>query len=122
MKIKLTLFYLEITISDNNNIVINYKLFIMKILSIDGGGVRGIILARILQELEIRTGKNISELFNIISGTSTVELLALAIAKPGTENKPTFSAKDILDFYLNRSKEIFPKPSLFRKVKTGFGL
>ena len=37
----------------------------MKVLSIDGGGVRGIIPARILQEIETRTGKHTSQLFNI---------------------------------------------------------
>jgi uncharacterized protein len=47
----------------------------MKVLSIDGGGVREIIPARILQEIETRTNKPISKLFNIVSGTSTGGLL-----------------------------------------------
>jgi patatin-like phospholipase/acyl hydrolase len=42
-----------------------------KILSIDGGGIRGLIAGLILVEIEKRTGKAISELFDLIAGTST---------------------------------------------------
>ena len=94
----------------------------MKVLSIDGGGVRGIIPARILQEIETRTNKPISKLFNIVSGTSTGGLLTLAITKPNTQGNPEFSAENLVDLYMERSKEIFAKPSIIRKIKTGFGL
>lgn len=94
----------------------------MKVLSIDGGGVRGIIPARILKEIETRTNKPISKLFNIVSGTSTGGLLTLAITKPNTQGNPEFSAKNLVDLYMERSKEIFAKPSIIRKIKTGFGL
>ena len=60
----------------------------MKVLSIDGGGVRGIIPARILQEIEIRTNIPISILFNIVSGTSSGVLLTLAITNPNTQGNP----------------------------------
>ena len=94
----------------------------MKVLSIDGGGVRGIIPARILKEIETRTNKPISKLFNIVSGTSTGGLLTLAITKPNTQGNPEFSAENLVDLYMERSKEIFAKPSIIRKIKTGFGL
>lgn len=94
----------------------------MKVLSIDGGGVRGIIPARILQEIEIRTGKHIFELFDIVSGTSTGGLLALGITKPSKEAKPEFSAEALVEFYMKRTKEIFAKPKIIRKIETGFGL
>jgi len=94
----------------------------MKVLSIDGGGVRGIIPARILKEIETRTNKPISKLFNIVSGTSTGGLLTLAITKPNTQGNPEFSAENLVDLYMERSKEIFVKPSIIRKIKTGFGL
>jgi patatin-like phospholipase/acyl hydrolase len=95
---------------------------IIKVLSIDGGGVRGIIPARILQEIEKRTGKYISELFDIVSGTSTGGLLALGIVKANKLGKPEFSAQAMLDLYMQSSKKIFTKPSVIRKIKTGFGL
>ena len=94
----------------------------MKVLSIDGGGVRGIIPARILQEIETRTNKPISKLFNIVSGTSTGGLLTLAITKPDGQGNPEFSAEYLVRLYMERSKEIFAKPSIIRKIKTGFGL
>ena len=52
---------------------------IVKILAVDGGGIRGVIPAMILAEIEERTKKPISELFHLIAGTSTGGLLALAL-------------------------------------------
>ncbi len=40
------------------------------ILSIDGGGIRGIIPAMVLADIERRTGRRIAELFDLIAGTS----------------------------------------------------
>ncbi len=51
-------------------------------LSIDGGGIRGIIPALILSRLEKKTGKSISELFDFIGGTSTGGILALGLTMP----------------------------------------
>jgi len=103
-----------------------------KVLSIDGGGVKGIIPARILQEIETRTSKAICELFDIITGTSTGGLLALGLTAPiftingngviSSTPDPRYSATELVQFYLERSKEIFPKSSLIREIKTGFGL
>ena len=55
-----------------------------KLLSIDGGGVRGIIPAIILAEIEKRTGKRICELFDLIAGTSTGGILTLGLTKPNS--------------------------------------
>lgn len=104
-----------------------------KILTIDGGGVRGIIPARILQYIEERTQKPIFELFDMIAGTSTGGLIALGLTTPVTVNIGTlgeisksvicsrYAAKDLVDFYLNDSKTIFPQ-SIFNKIKSGGGL
>lgn len=43
----------------------------IKVISIDGGGIRGIIPAMVLAEIESRTGRPIAELFDLIAGTST---------------------------------------------------
>src|SRR5215210_1589295 len=48
-----------------------------KVLSIDGGGIRGIIPATVLAEIERRTGKLTSEVFDLVAGTSTGGILAL---------------------------------------------
>ncbi len=90
------------------------------VLSIDGGGVRGIIPARLLQALEEKTQKPISELFDLIVGTSTGGLIALGLTCPGKQ-KPQYTAKAIVDVYLNQSKNIF-KHSWLHKLRCGGGL
>ena len=52
------------------------------ILSIDGGGIRGIIPAMVLADIERRTGRRIAELFDLIAGTSTGGVLALGLSVP----------------------------------------
>ena len=50
-----------------------------RILSLDGGGIRGLIQIEVLSELERLTGRRIRELFDCIIGTSTGGIIALAI-------------------------------------------
>lgn len=78
-----------------------------KILSIDGGGIRGIVPARILAGVEKRLqeehgGGNIHEYFDIICGTSTGGILALGLALGVPANK-------ILTLYQQKAKDIFPE-------------
>ena len=84
---------------------------IFTVLTIDGGGVRGIISARLLQEVEKRTDKPIAELYDLVAGVSTGAILAGSLTAPSAEDptKPRFSAKDMVDFYLSYAKEIFPE-------------
>jgi patatin-like phospholipase/acyl hydrolase len=79
---------------------------IARILSIDGGGIRGIIPALILQRIEERTGKAISELFHMIAGTSTGGILACALTAPVINGKPR-KAEEIVSLYRDRGQEIF---------------
>ena len=78
-----------------------------RILSIDGGGLRGIIPVLILQELEKRTGKRLYEMFDMVAGTSTGGLIA-AGAFVGQNGKPVYTLDQIADVYIKRGKEIFP--------------
>lgn len=75
-----------------------------KILSIDGGGIKGILPAQILAEIEVElcNGKPISSYFDMITGTSTGGILAIGLAAG-------VSARDLLSMYLDRGSEIFPK-------------
>lgn len=96
-----------------------------KILSIDGGGVRGLIPAMILTEIEKRTGKPISESFDLIAGTSTGGILALGLSKDDGSGKPEFSAETLSDIYKKDGKKIFPQgtwTSAAYHVWRGFGL
>ncbi len=61
---------------------------VVKILAIDGGGIRGIIPATVLAEIERRTGARIADLFDLVAGTSTGGILALGLVKPDSSGRP----------------------------------
>ena len=93
-----------------------------KILSIDGGGIRGLIPALMLVEIEKRTGKAISELFDLIAGTSTGGILALGLNVPDAKTgKAAYSAEDIVTLYQKRGQNIFLQ-NTWRKFMTGLGI
>lgn len=50
-----------------------------RILCLDGGGVRGLVQIEILRQIEKKTGKRITELFDWIVGTSIGGIIALAL-------------------------------------------
>jgi patatin-like phospholipase/acyl hydrolase len=77
-----------------------------RILSIDGGGIRGIFPARVLAGLETRYGggRPVAEHFDLITGTSTGGIIALAL---GLGRRPA----EIAQLYEERGDEIFPPPA-----------
>ncbi|XP_011030324.1 PREDICTED: patatin-like protein 2 isoform X1 [Populus euphratica] len=85
------------------------------VLSIDGGGIRGIIPGTILAFLESELQKldgadaRLADYFDVISGTSTGGLVTAMLATPNEQNRPLFAAKDINDFYLENCPKIFPQ-------------
>ncbi|MBW2466699.1 MAG: patatin-like phospholipase family protein [Deltaproteobacteria bacterium] len=87
------------------------------VLSIDGGGIRGIIPALVLAEIEKRTGKKTAELFDIVAGTSTGGILALGLTKDNGSGVPEFSAGDLAKLYEKRGKDIFSR-SLWKGVSS----
>lgn len=98
----------------------------VRILSIDGGGIRGIIPALMLAELERLTGRPTCRLFDLIAGTSTGGIIALALTVPGQagpdgEPLPRWSASDLADLYVSEGPNIFHR-SLMRTVETVDGL
>jgi len=92
-----------------------------KILSIDGGGIRGIIPALVLAEIEKKTGRHIWELFDLIAGTSTGGILALGLSKDDGSGKSEFSAKDLANLYERNGKDIFSR-SLWKGVASFGGV
>ncbi|KAI4321533.1 hypothetical protein MLD38_034901 [Melastoma candidum] len=84
-------------------------------LSIDGGGIRGIIPGTILAFLESELQKldgedaRLADYFDVISGTSTGGLVTAMLASPDDSGRPLFAAKDIKDFYLENCPKIFPQ-------------
>ena len=82
-----------------------------RILSIDGGGLRGIIPINILQEIEKRTGKSIIDCFDLIAGTSTGGIIACLLTMPKYSNKrePKYALKDIEILYDELRKKVFKR-------------
>ncbi len=77
-----------------------------KILSIDGGGIRGAIPARILSWLEDRIGP-CCKAFDLIVGTSTGGILAVGLSHSTDGKAPTYSASQLLGLYVDHGAEIF---------------
>lgn len=80
----------------------------LRILSIDGGGVRGIIPVIWLTHLEKRSGKRTADLFDLIVGTSVGGMIALALTCPRDGGAPR-SAADLRHLDLRSVKKIFPR-------------
>lgn len=93
----------------------------ISVLSIDGGGIFGIISALILSEIENQTKKPISSLFDLISGTSTGGIIALGLTTPNQNNTPKYSAQETADFYEFQGSRVFSS-SFFHKIVSLFGL
>ncbi|HDQ14181.1 MAG TPA: patatin [Sediminispirochaeta sp.] len=97
----------------------------VQILSVDGGGIRGIFPTLILQELERRISERrknhpLCRAFDLMAGTSTGSIIALGLSAP-ERNKgrktPLFSAADLVEIYSERGLEIFPR-HIFNELKT----
>ncbi|MBL28273.1 MAG: patatin [Rhodospirillaceae bacterium] len=86
---------------------------LFRILSIDGGGIRGVFPAAVLAEIEKRflAGASIANHFDMIAGTSTGGIIALALAHGMT-------AQEALRIYTERGEHIFPHPAGVRKLTT----
>ena len=103
-------------------------LALFRILSIDGGGIRGLIPATILTYLEACLQKNsgnkdarLADYFDLIAGTSTGGILTALYLTPDENSRPRFSAEDALNFYKTHGNSIF-HTSLWQRVKGLNGL
>ena len=99
------------------------------ILSIDGGGIRGIVPAAILNYLETRIQLilndnriRIANLVDLVAGTSTGSIVGSLMLLPG-ENKDgaLYSMKEIMDMYVQMGPDVFRKDK-WHSVKTLWGL
>jgi uncharacterized protein len=99
----------------------------IRILSLDGGGIRGIISCVILkfieEQLQIHDDPEakIGDYFDLIAGTSTGGILAAVILFPNDFGKAKFSVQEALDLYAEKGDSIFDI-SIWRKIINPFGL
>jgi patatin-like phospholipase/acyl hydrolase len=78
-----------------------------KVLSIDGGGIRGVVPAVVLTEIERRTQRPVAETFDLIAGTSTGGILTLGLTAPAKNGKAMYRAADLLKLYETEGSTIF---------------
>ncbi|MCG8420600.1 MAG: patatin-like phospholipase family protein [Proteobacteria bacterium] len=101
----------------------------VRILSLDGGGIRGIIPGQVLCEIEKmiqqatgKPGARVADYFDLVAGTSTGGILTCALLCPDEDNpaQSRFSASEVVDMYLERGDEIFEIP-LWHRISSGSG-
>jgi patatin-like phospholipase/acyl hydrolase len=88
----------------------------VKVLAIDGGGIRGLIPALVLAEIERRAGRPIATLFDFVAGTSTGAIIACALTKPDA-----MPAQRVAEVYTQDGPKIFDR-SLLKTVTSLGGL
>jgi predicted acylesterase/phospholipase RssA len=88
----------------------------VRVLSIDGGGIRGLIPALVLAEIERRCEQPAGELFDLVAGTSTGAIIACALTRPDP-----LPAERIAQIYVEDGPEIFSR-TLLKKVTSVNGL
>lgn len=107
---------------------------LVKVLAIDGGGIRGVIPAVLLDRLDQlaqakllnknKAPQPIARLFDIVVGTSTGGIIATGIAAPkdGTPRAARMSPRDLVDLFTRRGQEVFPNSgSRLRRIRALFG-
>ncbi|BAH93955.1 Os07g0520900, partial [Oryza sativa Japonica Group] len=77
----------------------------LRILSMDGGGMKGLATVQILKQIEQGTGKRIHEMFDLICGTSTGGMLAMAL---GVKQMTLDQCEEI---YTKLGKLVFAEPA-----------
>jgi len=98
----------------------------VRILSIDGGGIRGVIPAQVLvymeQRIQAQKGPEarLADYLDMIVGTSTGAILGALLLVPDENGRPKYTAQDALDFYVKHGETIFNKSiqrnSMFKRL------
>ncbi len=91
----------------------------IRILSIDGGGIRGLIPALVLEHLEALTGRRIAEQFDLIAGSSTGGIMALLLTRPDAQGRPMFTASDVVGLYTDHGKDLFFCDAAYQAASKG---
>lgn len=91
-----------------------------RILCVDGGGIRGLLSALVIAELERRLqargrAQRLADCFHLFAGTSTGGLIALALTRP-----EPIPSSELAGFYTEDGPQIFHR-SLWQRLRSGWG-
>ncbi|VVB09970.1 unnamed protein product [Arabis nemorensis] len=96
---------------------------LVTILSLDGGGVRGIIggvilanLEKHLQEIDNDKSMRLADYFDVVAGTSTGGLMTTMLTAPNKAGRPLYAADEIVPFYFREAAKIFPPGSWMMSI------
>ena len=99
-----------------------------RILSVDGGGIKGIVPAVVLLHLENHLkqltnnpNSRIHDYFDLFSGASTGAIIIAGLLSPDSNNRPKYTSKEILDLYIENGHIIF-NSSIFQEIKSVSGI
>ena len=97
-----------------------------RILSLDGGGLRGLVPLLVLKQIEETTGKKIHELFDMIAGTSTGGIIAAGLTATRDGNNPELTVDRLIELYTTKGEIIFPRSKnvfsrAYRNIKATLG-
>lgn len=91
----------------------------IRVLSVDGGGMRGIVPATFLETMEKISGLGIAEIFDVVVGTSTGAILTVGLTVANENNKPKYKASDFVKLYQDMGEVIFHKNRSILEVLDG---
>lgn len=106
---------------EEDDIALNEQPKQLKILSVDGGGIRGIIPGVFLSRIEELAGKPIAKGFDIMAGTSTGGILTMGLNAGDETGVPLYTADKMVEVYTKHGSEIFQQ-NFCRKVQSLGGL
>ena len=102
------------TISKHNQTPETLDRDLVRVLVLDGGGIRGLITLEILAALEEASGKRAAELFDVLAGTSTGGIIAVLLTLPGEDGRPRYTAKELAEFYRQFGTDVFAQPLAYQ--------
>ena len=85
------------------------------IISVDGGGIKGIVAITILQAIQNKLPKPIHEYADCIAGTSTGGLIACALTVPNEQGRPKYNTSDVVEIYQTLGPKVFSS-SFWHKI------
>ena len=99
-----------------------------RILSIDGGGIKGIVpavilkyLEKYLKQLSNNPDARIVDYFDLFSGASTGAIIIGGLLSPDHQDRPKYTAEEIIELYIENGHVIF-NASVFQEIKSVSGL